>query len=156
MRAVAKGMTGDRGETLVELLVSIVIMGIAVCGVMGGLLTSVKMSDVHRKQSTVGGLAWNYAETVERYVAGTGYVPCAGTAAYAPGAVGYALPAGYTGYTARVTSVRYWTAANAWAATCSADLGLQQVTVQVGSPDGRATESSVVVVRKPCGQGSTC
>ena len=153
---MAERVLDERGETLVELLVAIVIMGITVVAVMGGFLTSIKLSDVHRKQATVGALARDYAEQVQRYTAGTGYLACAGTAAYDPGTVGYALPADYSGYTAAVTSVRYWTATSTWAATCSSDRGLQQVTVQVSSPDGRAAESAVVVVRKPCGQGSTC
>jgi type II secretory pathway pseudopilin PulG len=141
----------DRGKTLIELLVAI-IMGIAV----GGLLASVKFSDVHRKQATSGGLARDYAELIDRHVAGSGYAACAGPAAYSPTAVGYTLPADYDDNTAGVTTVRYWTAAGTWAATCSSDFGLQQVTVQVASPDGRATEQFVLVVRKPCGQGSSC
>jgi hypothetical protein len=93
---------------------------------------------------------------VERFTAGTGYLACAGPSGYAPATVGYALPAEYSGYSAGVTSVRYWTSSGSWAATCTSDLGLQQVTVHVSSPDNRATEQAVVVVRKPCGQGSSC
>jgi Tfp pilus assembly protein PilE len=153
---VSGRITDDRGESLVELLITIVIMGITVVAVMGGFLTSITMSDVHRKQATVGGLARDYAERVERFVSGTGYAACAGTSAYAAGTVGFALPTDYSSYTAQVTSVRYWTAASTWAVTCASDQGLQQVTVQVSSPDGRAAESAVIVVRRPCGQGSTC
>jgi type II secretory pathway pseudopilin PulG len=142
----------DRGETLVELLITIVIMGITVVAVVGGLMTSIQMSDVHRKQATAGAAARDYAETVDRYVGSTGYVACATSSAYSPTTVGFGAPAGYT---ASVASVRYWTGTT-WTSTCSSDLGLQQVTVQVQSDDARATESSVLVVRKPCGQGSSC
>lgn len=143
---------GDRGETLVELLITVVILGIAAVAIVGGLMTSIQMSDIHRKQASAGASARDFAETVDRYVGSTGYVACATPSSYAPAAVGFGAPAGYT---ASVASVRYWTGTG-WTTTCTTDLGLQQVTVQVQSSDARATETSVVVVRKPCGQGSTC
>lgn len=146
------GDGGDRGETLVELLITIVIMGITVVAVVGALMTSIQMSDIHRKQATAGTVARDYAETVDRYVGSTGYAGCAAPSAYSPSTVGFAAPSGFT---ASVASVRYWSG-TAWTSTCSSDLGLQQVTVQVASDDARATESSVLVVRKPCGQGSSC
>jgi len=146
------GDGADRGETLVELLITIVIMGITVVAVVGALMTSIQMSDIHRKQATAGTVARDYAETVDRYVGSTGYTGCAAPSAYSPSTVGFTARSGFT---ASVASVRYWTG-TAWTPTCSPDLGLQQVTVQVASDDARATESSVLVVRKPCGQGSSC
>jgi len=142
----APRVAGDSGETLVELLVAIVIMGITGAAIMGGLLASVHFSDVHRKQSTAGAYARDYGEAVDRFVAGGGYVECADTSAYTPAAVGFSTP---TGFSAAVTSVTYWDrAARRFGATCSSS-GLEQVTVQVTSADGRATERSVIVVREP-------
>jgi type II secretory pathway pseudopilin PulG len=142
----------DRGETLVELLITIVIMGITVVAIVGALMTSIQMSDVHRKQATAGADARSYAEKVDNYVAGSGYTPCAGPSAYSPSTVGFSASSGFT---ASIASVKYWSGTT-WAPSCGSDSGLQQVTVQVASADARATETSVVVVRKPCGQGSTC
>ena len=143
----------DRGESLIEILVAVLILGIAVTAILGGLLTSVKLSDVHRKQATGGADARDYAEVLSRFVSGNNYVECADLSAYAPGVVGFTAPAGYA---AAVTSVEYWnTTSRTFGTTCSSS-GLERVTVQVASTDGRATERSVVVVRKPCGQGSTC
>lgn len=149
---MAPDTADERGETLVELLITIVIMGITVVAVVGALMTSIQMSDIHRKQATAGAAARDYAETVDRYVGSTGYVACATPSAYSPSTVGFSAPSGYT---ASVSSVLYWTGA-AWTAACSPDLGLQQVTLAVQSSDARATETSVLVVRKPCGQGSSC
>ena len=42
----------ERGETLVEMLLAVAIMGIAAVALMAGLTTSVLMSDIHRKQAT--------------------------------------------------------------------------------------------------------
>jgi prepilin-type N-terminal cleavage/methylation domain-containing protein len=142
----------DRGETLIELLVALSILGIALVAIVGALGASITMSDVHRKQSTAGAEVRNYAELVENYVAGTGYSACAAPTAYAAATVGYAAP---TGYTAAPATVKYWTG-SAWSASCSSDTGLQQLTLSVSSTDTRAAERVVVVLRKPCGTGSTC
>jgi type II secretory pathway pseudopilin PulG len=142
----------DRGETLLELLIAMAIMSIAVVAIIGGLLASVTVSDIHRKQSTAGAAVRDYAESVEKYVAGTGYTACAAPSAYAPGTVGFTVPAGYT---AGGVTVRYWSG-TAWVASPCSDIGLQELTVQVASSDTRATERLVLMLRKPCGFGSTC
>jgi type II secretory pathway pseudopilin PulG len=142
---------GDRGESLLELLVAIAIMGIAAVAIFGALLTSVKVSDYHRKQTSAGAAVRNFAEKLTQYIATGGYVSCAGT--YSPG---YVAPAGLT---AATTSVLYWpTSGTLWTSSCtpSTDTGVQQVAIHVSSNDGRATEALLVVVRKPCGPGSTC
>ena len=51
--------------------------------------------------------------------------------------------------------MRYWTGTT-WTSTCSSDIGLQLATMQARSMDGRASEEIAVMLRKPCGQGSTC
>jgi hypothetical protein len=48
------GPANDRGETLLEVLIAVVIIGVAIVAIIGGLVTSVLMSDVHRKQATAG------------------------------------------------------------------------------------------------------
>jgi type II secretory pathway pseudopilin PulG len=144
----------ERGETLLELLIGLAIMSIAVVAVIGGLVSSILVSDIHRKQSTAGAAVRDYAENVEKYVAGTGYTACASSSSYAPGAVGFSAPSGYT---ASAVTVRYWSG-TAWGSSCTGptDLGLQQLTVQVASADTRATEQLVLVLRRPCGAGSSC
>ena len=95
----------ERGESLLELLIGLAIISIAVVAVIGGLLASVSVSDVHRKQSTAGAAVRDYAETVEKYVAGSGYTACAAPSSYAPGTVGFSAPSGYA---ASAVTVRYW------------------------------------------------
>ncbi|WP_436494773.1 type IV pilus modification PilV family protein [Actinokineospora sp. HUAS TT18] len=141
-------MRDDRGETLLELLIAVVILGIGAVAIGAGLTTGVLASDLHRKQSTAGATVRDYAEAIQNRVATGGYTACAG-----PGA--YSAPPGFTapaGYAASVTATKYWSG-SAWQASCPADTGLQQLTLQVSASDGRAVERVVIVVRKPCGLG---
>jgi Tfp pilus assembly protein PilV len=137
----------EAGESLLELLVAVVILGVAVVAIVGGLGVSVLMSDVHRKQTDAGAAARSYAEALQAGVAAspTQY-NCAGT---------YAVPAGVS-VPATVgppsLSVKWWApATKTWTAgSCGTDVGVQQVTVEVATIDARAAERVVVVVRRPC------
>jgi type II secretory pathway pseudopilin PulG len=148
---------GEQGETLLELIIAVAIMGIAVVAIVGGLGTSILMSDIHRKQASAGAYVRDYAEAIDNAVAAGGYVAC-NAASYA----GTAIP-GFdaTKYQKSIVagSARYWNGTG-WQAACPAiDTGLQQLTLQVKSIDSigsRATETLVIVVRKPCGPGSSC
>jgi len=149
------GSPGERGETLVELLVALVILGVAVVAIVFGLGTSVLMSDVHRKQTQANVTARDYAEALQDAVTTnqSNYVNCATPADYGPGtakitATGFSVP---TGYNASVTSLKYWDGTSAFVSACPAtDTGLQQVTLRVSSTDTRATESLTLVLRLPC------
>ena len=143
------GSANERGETLIEVLIAIAIMGIVIPAVMGGLVTTILVSDIHRKQATAGAYLRNYAEAIENQVMAGDYLECT-----APPSK-YAAPTGFTvpsGFTFGVTKVQYWTGSS-WSPTCSPDTGLQQLTVQVASNDTRAIEQLVIVVRKRCGVG---
>ena len=143
----ARSRERDRGESLLELLMAVVIMCVTIVAIVGGLATSIIVSDMHRKQATAGAYARDYAETVEAWVA-AGHYDGSAAPNYAPATVGFTAP---TGFTASAQSVRCWnTGGSSWQA-CGTDVGLQQVAVQVRSADGRTTEQVVVVVRKRCG-----
>jgi prepilin-type N-terminal cleavage/methylation domain-containing protein len=143
-------LADERGETLVEMLLAVAIMGIAAVALMAGLTTSVLMSDIHRKQATAGTTVRDYAEALQKYVAEGHYVDgCGSPAPYALGA--FADPAGFQ-HSVVAGSIRYWNG-TAWQSSCTTDKGLQKLTVKVASADGRASEQLVVVLRKPCGLG---
>ncbi|TDW87055.1 MULTISPECIES: prepilin-type N-terminal cleavage/methylation domain-containing protein [Kribbella] len=144
---------GEQGESLLEVLIAVAIMGIAVVAIMAGLVTSVLVSDVHRKQSTAGTAVRDYAEAIQSAVATGNYQAC-GTSSWYQSHSGFTTPAGFTP-TVVTGSMRYWSG-SAWQSSCTTDLGLQQLTVQVASDDGRATERVDVVLRKPCGLETSC
>lgn len=156
--------TPDRGETLIELLVSIGILGIAGVAIIGGLALAVEASDMHRKETTGGAYVRNYAEALRNYVASTNshYVACAPLGSYAPAVLGWSqlspnahwvdsagaevIPAGYTPSVTQVNSV----SATGVVGPCTSDTGVQSVALQVASSDGRAVEKLTVLIRKPC------
>ncbi|MFF0264211.1 prepilin-type N-terminal cleavage/methylation domain-containing protein [Kribbella sp. NPDC004536] len=145
--------TDESGESLLELLIAVAIMGIAVVAIMAGLVTSVLVSDVHRKQATAGTAVRDYAEAIQTFVANGNYVDSCGSI------TPYNLPSFTvpTGYTKSVVagSVRYWSGSS-WQTSCATDLGLQRLILQVASNDGRASERVTVVLRKPCGLDTSC
>lgn len=130
-------MSDERGETLIELLVAVVIMGIGVVAIVGGLAVSIHVSDVHRKQATAGTAARGYAEAIEGWVAAGNFPACGDDGAYAA----VSVPGFPSGYTKSVASA------------CPSGGGLRRLTVTVSSSDSRAVEHVVVVVRRPCGPG---
>src|SRR5262245_26290216 len=112
----------DRGETLVEVLVSVMILGVAGVAIVSGLMMSVQASDSHRKQTTGGAYVRSFAEAIQDYVATSGtnhYQGCAG-ADYYTGKVSLGLPAGFTPVQEAAKSVNAAGAASA----CASDPGL--------------------------------
>ena len=144
MRTGRRPGSNDDGETLIELIMAVAIMGISVVAIVGGFATSILMSDVHRKQATAGAYVRSYAESVETYVA-AGYFNPTTSPSVLQAAVGFVAPSGFAA-TVR-PPVRCWT--GAVFGTCKASSTVQQITLNVKSTDSRASESLVVVVRKP-------
>jgi type II secretory pathway pseudopilin PulG len=135
----------DAGETLIELIMAVAIMGIAVVAIVGGIATSILMSDIHRKEASAGAYVRNYAEAIAGH-----YNASALLSSYAPSAaIGFVLDPATTGFTAAVTSVKCWDDTVSAFGTCSGGSPVQQVTLSVASNDLRASESLVVVVRQP-------
>jgi Tfp pilus assembly protein PilV len=138
----------DRGETLLEILVAVLIMSVAVVVLLGGLGTSIRMSTLHRDQATAGADVRDFAEAIEAAVAAspTAYVACADPTTYT-GIYAVTDPR----YTARILAVKYWSGA-AFVDTCTpaSDGGVQQVLLNVSTPDGLTDETLAVVIRRPC------
>ena len=137
---------GDAGETLIELLIAMSILGITLVAVLGLIGTSIMMSDLHHKQTTAGASVRNYAEAVETYVA-SGHYDITGSPDYSPGIVGFTPPSGFS---ASVTPVVCLGDTQPPAAmTCGPSSNVQKVNLTVASSDSKAAESLIVIVRKP-------
>ena len=116
----------DRGFTLIELLVAVVLMAIAFGAVFGGLGLYFKIQTIQRANATIDAEIRSYAERILELP----YVDCASASSYSAAA----KPADLT---ASVT-VSYWDGKlpAAFAATCTKDLGLQQVTITLTDAQG--------------------
>ena len=137
----------DRGESMVELLVAMLLMGTAVVAIVGGLSNAIMMSDIHRKQATIATLLDRYAASIENAVATTGYQDCAGS----PGHGTYpSFAVAQPGYTADPFLVSYWNGTTTFVGpSCTTDTGVQRVTLRVHSNDGRVSLSRDIVIRRP-------
>lgn len=153
IRGSGGGARDDRGETLVELLAAIVILGIAGVAVMAGLAMTVKASDIQRKSTTNGAYVRSLAEAVQDWVAAGHYAACPAANAYlSPTVTGRltGLPTGSGVSHDKPLSIGPTGASSA----CTTDTGVQLVTLHVTSPDATAArkvdEVLTIVVRRPC------
>ena len=143
MRRRCLARRAESGETLIELIVSITILGIVAVAIGSGITVSVIISDEHRKETAANAYLHDYAEALQ-----ASYANCtAGTPNYLSPLKVSPVPTGFT--TGGLTeSLAYWNG-TAFQSTCpvGGDGGLQQVTLKLSSTDNRASESLVVVVR---------
>lgn len=144
-----RGEPADRGETLVELVVTIAVMGLAVVAIVGAIANSIMLSALHRKQTEAGVYVRAIAERVESHIGAptTGYTNCATWANDYSSFYPVSPAPGYTD----TGTVQYWNpATSTFGSSCGTDYGVQRITLQVSTTDGRVTETLIIVVRKPC------
>jgi type II secretory pathway pseudopilin PulG len=77
---------GEHGETLLELLITVMILGTAIVAVLAGIAVAANISDEHKKEVGVEVVLRDYAEAV----AGSTYNGCA-----VPTNIAYTAPTGY-------------------------------------------------------------
>jgi prepilin-type N-terminal cleavage/methylation domain-containing protein len=128
------------GFTLVELLVTVTIMSIAFVVILGAIGVFMRSSSVEHSAADLDRATRTYAE---RLRAAT-YVSCAGISSYP----GVAAPPGFT---AAITSVKYWngsaTGTNFGSGPCPADNGAQQLTVRITRTADGQQDQFVIVKR---------
>jgi type II secretory pathway pseudopilin PulG len=171
MRPLARPI-GDNGETLLEILISVVILGVSTTAVLGLLQISVGASDIHHKQSVAGSILDNFAEYMQTD-ASAPYVTCPGAvAAYGTDRTNFEAalatatskvyePDFKVGGTLRYTLSTTIQGGDAqpigsdpsvvFGGTCASveASGLQQLTLTVTSKNTMASESTVIVKRLP-------
>ena len=162
----------DLGETLLELLISVVLLGIATTAILGSMSSSIDASAIHEKQSTAGSILDNFAEYLQNEAVAP-YVKCpsapstyngyknaflvlladSSSKVYEPkyvqgGSPKYTLSVIVTpGLMQSVgddPGVRY----NGDCATAETS-GLQQLTLVVTSTDSKVDEKTIIVKRSP-------
>jgi type II secretory pathway pseudopilin PulG len=166
----------DRGETLVELLVAVMILGVTVVALIGGLTTSILLSDTHRKLAMAGAQARAFAEAIQGFVLNNspGYQECAPASYYdvynppgydtVPQSIAYWIPSGpftpaplpFTGPSPAPTSA----GAFGDLAACQnfrnavtpqrPDGGVQRLSLRVTVLGSSVTQDLDVYIRRPC------
>jgi prepilin-type N-terminal cleavage/methylation domain-containing protein len=148
------GVHREDGFSLIELLITIVIVGIAFAALLGGLMTSIVVSSVQREQATADAVLRSAAEWVKDPIQNP-FHPCASPGNYSLS--GLAVPSGYS-VSIPPGGIENWNAPAApmpasyaidpdLATSACSDHGLQRITIAVTSPDGQANESVQVIKR---------
>ncbi|MCX5384165.1 type II secretion system protein [Streptomyces sp. NBC_00083] len=126
---------GEEGETLIEVLVAVVLMGVAFVAVLGGIGTAIISSLTQAKVTGADSVVRSAAEKVV-------------SDPYASCARGYETPTPPAGYTVTVT-VEYWDGVGTFAPSCpTADTGVQKVTLTVHTTGPRPVKDTTLDVVK--------
>ena len=147
---------GERGETLIEVIIGVMLLSMVVVAAYAGMSTAVGATASQKTAARGQTLLRSAAEQLQNPE--LAYRPRAGC----PGVATYSIPAlstGQSGLTVAVTSVAFWTGASAtpvssksvaFSATCpasdAADKGLQQVVIRVS--DSRGMIDTVTILKR--------
>lgn len=167
----------ERGETLIELMLTILVMSIGMVTLVGAVGSSILASSTHRGLAIGDVVTRDYAEAIKQKAAenvddtatplSNEYFPCPGETQLDPGSA-YAPP---DGWDVDITGVEWWTSEtitnggwsssnadclvhyNACGETSEAcDAGLQRVTFKVFTDvttSGATSLTESIVVRRP-------
>lgn len=145
---------GEDGDTLIEVLLALVVMGITVLAIMAAFMTSLSSSSTLRTFSIDDSTLRTVSEQiVAQFEQGSTYLACpdATPAAYTS-ALGGALtiPAPYStaGYSATITAVTYWNGASFsdTVSSCAPSSTVpEQLTVTVDGPNNSSVSATFVV-----------
>ncbi len=162
----------ERGETLIEIMVTVAVMGIAMVAILSGLWGVLRVGDFNSKASNADLVLRDYAETLKADGPTTigsasydaTYLPCTtlGTGGTYPA---YTAPAPNTSYPATITSIQYL---NGYSGTSpvwrpqsqgcppGGDQGLEQLTLSVSNPTSdtgpHSTETVNIIKRDTAGE----
>lgn len=128
----------ERGETLVEVLLAVVIIGVGVTGLLGGLGTGVLMSGVQQQHAVTETDVRHVAEAVRA----APFVPC-----LSGPADDYLAAAPPVDSTVLPMSVLSWDG-DSFETVCPTTDILQLVTVSVESPDPKVGVVSLEVAKR--------
>lgn len=146
----------DRGYTLVEIVISIALMGTIVMSIMGGMWAVVRVARQNDDRAKVQAVLGSAADRIGNYQ----YVPCPEDAnSYQVIGEAAAAAVGWEASTVQIVDYQFWDPdTGSWAETnsiqgteCNQSVGLttsktlQKLTVEVTSPAGSYSTSLDVV-----------
>lgn len=134
---VRRAGTGEAGETLVEVLMTVAIIGIAMVSILAGIGASIRFSATHRTAASSGVALLAAAEAVKGASGGSATCATLSTSTYASAVAAAPRPSGWSSADVSIAS-----------AACVAVNGvaLPRITIVATAPAG-GTESLTVVRR---------
>jgi type II secretory pathway pseudopilin PulG len=144
----------ERGETLFEILITLILMGVVIVGILAGLASVTRLAAYNSQTTHVRNTAQSYAELLKQPVGAAEYQPCATAASYPP-MTGTMAPS--TSYTATVIAVHYATLLPSGApgtnvtwgtGPCTTDLGLQRLEIEVRVGTGPTRSETVTIIKR--------
>ncbi len=150
-----RSLDAEEGFSLAEVLVTIVIVGVTFAALLGGLMTSISVSTLHRKQATADAVARSAAEWVKDSVANH-YQSCATSGTYSFASL--PVPSGYA-VSIPPGGVENWNPVGAVPLTAPyspqfqtsqpgcTDNGLQRITIVARSSDSQVSVTVQVLKR---------
>lgn len=151
----------ERGDTLVEILIAIAILGISVTALLGALVTTITSASEHRSLASNDTVLRSYAEQLKDVIqlrtTGPIFTPCA-TVTSSNGYAGTTItPSNLpTRYTVKIQSIQWWnketntfdSPPTPCAANDNIHIGFQLITLQSTAPNGVAS-TLTIGVRQP-------
>ncbi len=146
----------EAGDTLIEVLLALVVLGIASVALLVAFATSISSSAEHRGLATADTVLRTAAEQAISQIQSQSdplYASCPALSYYQPGGGGAVTFTGLpTGYTASITALQYWNATSSSFTTvqssCTAN-SIQWLTVTVTETTNGATFQINFVVSDP-------
>ncbi|MBM0126249.1 PulJ/GspJ family protein [Pimelobacter simplex] len=136
----------ERGDTLVEVMVAVAILGIAAVAIMAGLTLSASISGKDRGQSTSTTDVRNFAEYIESEVASGAFVS-SGLYTWPGNSSVEVVQAECLSKASATTASPVW-------GSCPSDGGLQKLKLKATA--NGMVETLTIVVAKRCGVSDTC
>jgi type II secretory pathway pseudopilin PulG len=143
----------DVGETLMELIITIAILGITIPALIGAVLVAVDSSSQDRRIVQAQQLLTTWSEAIAKANTDATYTACPAPAYYAtaPFAVSPAPPSGFTASV--VAPIDYWQASTSSFQPCAADEGVRRIHLRITVNAALYPAFNVdryVLVRRPC------
>lgn len=154
----ATQLRSERGETLVELVIAIAILGIAGVAILAGMAFNVQASTINRNQAGGGAYVRSAAEAIQQQVDAMGkYSSCADAVnpskAYWTAANSVIKSTDVSkGYTVKIVAVQSWKGSATGWGQCDGN-GVQRLQLELTTPGDSthgAVETMYVTLRQPC------
>jgi Tfp pilus assembly protein PilV len=165
-RSKPRRTTGARGESLIEVLITVSIVGLGVVAIITAVGSTMRLSGISREESHADQILVRYAESliaVPYQACTSGSTPYVAAATSAipstnlPDSITVGAPgtvaATATAFELSIQSVAYWNgdlSPATFSTTCPpSDLGSQELTLRVRAGDGSLDRTMMIVKRAP-------